>query len=52
VTPDGPISDADAIIAWLDAQHDERADVERHRAKRRADWPLWVELHGPGGPLS
>lgn len=52
VTPDGAISDADAIIAWLDAHHAERADGERHRAKRRADWPLWVELHGPGGPLS
>jgi glutathione S-transferase len=52
VTPDGPLSDADEIIAWLDAHYDERADVERHRAKRRADWPLWVELHGPGGPLS
>ena len=52
VTPDGVISGADEIIAWLDAHHAERADVERHRAKRRADWPLWVELHGPGGPLS
>ncbi len=52
LTPAGPISDADEIIAWLDAHHAERADVERHRAMRRADWPQWVELHGPGGPLS
>ncbi len=52
VTPDGPLSGADEIIAWLDAHYAERADVERHRAKRRADWPLWVELHGPGGALS
>jgi glutathione S-transferase len=52
LTPDGAISDADDIIAWLDARYPERSDVERHRAKRRADWPLWVDLHGPGGALA
>jgi glutathione S-transferase len=52
VTPDGAISGADEIIAWLDARYAERDDVERHRAKRRADWPLWLELHGAGGPLA
>jgi glutathione S-transferase len=52
LTPDGAVSGADAIIAWLDARYQERADVERHRAKRRADWPLWVELHGPGGLMA
>jgi hypothetical protein len=52
LTPDGSISGADEIIAWLDARYEERADVERHRAKRRADWPMWMELHGPGGPLA
>ncbi len=52
LTPDGAISGADEIIAWLDACYAERTDVERHRAKRRADWPLWVELHRPGGPLA
>jgi glutathione S-transferase len=52
MTPDGPLSGADEIVAWLDAHYAERPDVERHRAKRRADWPLWVELHGPGGALS
>ena len=52
VTPDGAVSGADEIIAWLDARYPERADVERHRAKRRADWPLWVALHGPGGPMA
>ena len=51
LTPDGAVSGADEIIAWLDARHPERTDVERHRAKRRADWPLWLKLHGPGGPL-
>ena len=52
LTPDGAISGADEIIAWLDARYEERGDVERHRAKRRADWPMWMELHGPGGPLA
>ena len=52
VTPDGAVSGADEIIAWLDARYDERDDVEHHRAKRRHDWPLWLELHGPGGPLA
>jgi glutathione S-transferase len=52
VTPDGAVSGADEIIAWLDARHEERPDADRHRAKRRADWPLWLELHGPGGPLA
>lgn len=52
LTPDGPISGADEIIAWLDARYAERSDVEAHRAKRRADWPHWLELHGPGGPLA
>ena len=52
VTPDGAVSGADEIIAWLDARYDERTDVEAHRAKRRHDWPLWLELHGPGGPLA
>ena len=52
LTPDGAVSGADEIIAWLDARYPERADVERHRAKRRADWPKWVELHESGGPLA
>ncbi len=52
LTPDGVVSEVDEIIAWLDARYPERADVERHRAKRRADWPLWVELHGSEGVLS
>jgi len=52
LTPDGAVSGADEIIAWLDERYEERADVERHRAKRRHDWPLWQELHGPGGPLA
>jgi glutathione S-transferase len=52
LTPDGAVSGADAIIAWLDERYEERADIERHRAKRRHDWPLWQELHGPGGPLA
>ena len=37
--------------AWLDARHAERADIDRHRAKRRADWPLWVDLHAREGRL-
>ena len=49
---DGTVSGADEIIAWLDARYDERDDVEHHRAKRRHDWPLWQELHAPGGPLA
>jgi glutathione S-transferase len=52
LTPAGLVSGLDEIIAWLDERYPERADVERHRAKRRADWPLWVELHGPGGALA
>ena len=52
LTTDGAVSGADEIIAWLDARYEERADVDRHRAKRRHDWPLWQELHGPGGPLA
>jgi glutathione S-transferase len=52
LTPDGAVSGADEIIAWLDARYEERADVDRHRAKRRHDWPLWQELHGPGGALA
>ena len=52
LTPGGAISGADEIIAWLDTRYAERADVERHRARRRADWPQWVDLHGPGGPLA
>jgi glutathione S-transferase len=52
LAPDGAVSGADEIIAWLDARYAERPDIERHRAKRRADWPLWVKLHGPEGPLA
>ncbi|MDX6377155.1 MAG: hypothetical protein QOE98_1458 [Gaiellaceae bacterium] len=52
ITPDGAVSGVDEIIAWLDARYRERPDVERQRAKRRADWPIWVDLHGPGGPLA
>jgi hypothetical protein len=52
LTPDGAVSGADEIIAWLDARFTERDDVDGHRAKRRHDWPLWLELHGAGGPLA
>ncbi len=52
LTADGAVSGADEIIAWLDAHYEERADVDRHRAKRRHDWPLWQELHAPGGALA
>jgi glutathione S-transferase len=52
LTPDGAVSGADEIIAWLDARFTERDDVAAHRAKRRHDWPLWLALHGPGGPLA
>jgi glutaredoxin len=52
VTPEGVISGHDEIIAWLDARYSERDDVDLHRAKRRADWPAWQHIHGPGGPLA
>jgi glutaredoxin len=52
VTPAGIVSGVDDIVAWLDARYLERPDVERHRAKRRADWPQWIDLHGSAGPLA
>ena len=45
------ISGHDEIIDWLDARYVERDDVELHRAKRRADWPTWRQIHGSHGPL-
>ncbi len=49
LTPEGAVSGADEIIAWLYARYPERADVDRHRSKRRADWPLWVEIEKTSG---
>jgi glutaredoxin len=52
VAGDEVISGHDEIIAWLDERHSERDDVDVHRAKRRAAWPAWQHIHGPGGPLA
>ena len=51
VAGDEVISGHDEIIDWLDARYAERDDVELHRAKRRADWPAWRQIHGRHGPL-
>jgi glutathione S-transferase len=40
------LTGADAIVAYLDATYPEGADAQRHRLHARADWPLWLELHG------
>ena len=39
---------ADAIVAYLDARHEEPADAHRHRAQMRAEWPHWGGLEGTG----
>ena len=51
VVGDEVISGHDEIIDWLDARYAERDDVELHRAKRRADWPAWRQIHSSQGPL-
>jgi len=38
------LSGEEQILPWLNARFDERPDAKRHRAKARAEVPLFAEL--------
>jgi glutathione S-transferase len=46
VVEGGVVTGSDEILAFLDEHFAEPPGVALHRAKMRADWPLWLRLHG------